>query len=205
MGRFISRDPLEFAGGLNLYRYMDDNPVALLDPFGLAPEKRRVERSLGDQLQVDEADGIVYRPSERGNAPLDVNGDPIELHHRNQRPEGPIDELTVDRHRKNGNQKALHPSRDSEVCHGKEWDRWRRDYWREQWDKGRFKNLPAGPPFHWSGSPDGVEPDESFDLFLIWIITELRAPEIEMAPEPIRPPPTRLPVPDPRLIRVPNF
>jgi RHS repeat-associated protein len=35
-GRFISRDPIGFAGGdINLYAYVGNNPVNLFDPFGL--------------------------------------------------------------------------------------------------------------------------------------------------------------------------
>ena len=32
--RFISEDPGGFFGGINLYRYADDNPVSYKDPFG---------------------------------------------------------------------------------------------------------------------------------------------------------------------------
>lgn len=35
--RFTSSDPIAFEGGLNLYRYANDNPATLSDPFGLAP------------------------------------------------------------------------------------------------------------------------------------------------------------------------
>jgi RHS repeat-associated protein len=35
LGRFISEDPIGFAGGANLYRYVRDNPVTWTDPFGL--------------------------------------------------------------------------------------------------------------------------------------------------------------------------
>jgi RHS repeat-associated protein len=35
-GRFVSRDPIGFAGGdVNLYRYVQNNPVIAIDPFGL--------------------------------------------------------------------------------------------------------------------------------------------------------------------------
>jgi RHS repeat-associated protein len=34
-GRFISRDPIGFAGGLNLYAYCDNDPVDMVDPDGL--------------------------------------------------------------------------------------------------------------------------------------------------------------------------
>jgi RHS repeat-associated protein len=35
VGRFVSEDPIGFAGGLNFYGYVDGNPKEWLDPFGL--------------------------------------------------------------------------------------------------------------------------------------------------------------------------
>ncbi len=35
LGRFISKDPLGFAGGINPYVYASDNPINLTDPLGL--------------------------------------------------------------------------------------------------------------------------------------------------------------------------
>jgi RHS repeat-associated protein len=34
-GRFLTRDPLEYRGGINLYSYVTNNPVNRLDPMGL--------------------------------------------------------------------------------------------------------------------------------------------------------------------------
>jgi RHS repeat-associated protein len=37
-GRFMSRDPLGYAGGDNLYRYVEDSPTHWVDPLGLCDE-----------------------------------------------------------------------------------------------------------------------------------------------------------------------
>jgi len=34
-GRFISKDPIGFSGGINLYSYTAENPINYTDPFGL--------------------------------------------------------------------------------------------------------------------------------------------------------------------------
>ncbi len=34
--RFVSQDPIWFAGGLNWYAYANGNPISLIDPFGLS-------------------------------------------------------------------------------------------------------------------------------------------------------------------------
>lgn len=37
LGRWLSADPIGFAGGLSLYTYVENNPVNLVDPEGLIP------------------------------------------------------------------------------------------------------------------------------------------------------------------------
>ncbi len=82
-------------------------------------------------------------PSKRGNAPIGNDGHPVELHHRNQNPQGPLDEMTRTEHRLGGSFKANHvnvgqlPSQ----IDRKVWRKQQRDYWKTEWDKGRFDGM----------------------------------------------------------------
>jgi RHS repeat-associated protein len=49
-GRFISEDPIRFSGGVNFYRYVGNNPVNLIDPFGLGPWGTGIGAALGGIL-----------------------------------------------------------------------------------------------------------------------------------------------------------
>jgi RHS repeat-associated protein len=58
-GRWLSRDPIEEAGGINLYSYVGGNPMMYVDPLGLAPGdapagvyecKRPVNGKPGDKI-----------------------------------------------------------------------------------------------------------------------------------------------------------
>lgn len=58
-GRFISEDPIGFAGGLNWYSYVDNNPVAAGDPWGLCKDSKYC-RQLLEQI-VRKTNGFVNR------------------------------------------------------------------------------------------------------------------------------------------------
>jgi len=83
-------------------------------------------------------EGTVHRTNlERmkiGYAPLDRDGNPIELHHVGQKPNGPIAELRHSEHRGAGNAGILHKnnSKGSEFYgenNRKNWNKTKKQYW----------------------------------------------------------------------------
>jgi RHS repeat-associated protein len=130
-GRFISRDPA-YAGD-NWYAYCGNNPLGGTDASGLEPTE-------GTKVPDDK---LKYAPIKRGLPPIGDDGNPIELHHRGRDPNGPVDEGTRTDHRGPGNHKMNHPGPNQGVDHGSEWKKWREDYWKREWDRGRFRGLPA--------------------------------------------------------------
>ncbi|WP_419813121.1 HNH/ENDO VII family nuclease [Bacterioplanoides sp.] len=68
----------------------------------------------------------VLLSTERGQPPVGVDGKKIELHHRNQNPDGPLDELTNTTHKN-----VDHPKKVSEIDRNK-FKGERRRYWVER-------------------------------------------------------------------------
>jgi hypothetical protein len=95
----------------------------------------------GGGKKLDPAE-IAAPPAKRGNAPTGADGNPVELHHRGQQPGSPLDEMTQTDHRGKGNFNKNHNNtgqKPSEIDRS-QWRQQQRDYWKREWDSGRFKD-----------------------------------------------------------------
>jgi len=63
IGRFLQVDPIEYAGGINLYAYCLNNPLLFVDPWGLCADSigEKIQRQVQWQLQ---AGGLGKYPGE---------------------------------------------------------------------------------------------------------------------------------------------
>lgn len=87
-----------------------------------------------DWNQLDEKGKTNAQRVKEGKAPLDKNGEQIQLHHIGQRADSPLAELTFDEHRRGGNDSILHDKTKETEVHGagKEnaWKAERESYWK---------------------------------------------------------------------------
>jgi uncharacterized protein RhaS with RHS repeats len=51
-GRFLSEDPIDFAGGINFYAYVQNDPLNLADPLGLRATKAATADCIAQGLQA---------------------------------------------------------------------------------------------------------------------------------------------------------
>jgi len=91
-----------------------------------------------DWNQVDEKGKTNSQRVKEGKAPLDRNGEQIQLHHIGQRADSPLAELTFDEHRRDGNDTILHDKTKETEVHGpgKEnaWKVERESYWKARFE-----------------------------------------------------------------------
>ena len=82
-------------------------------------------------------------PNKRGNAPIGNDGHSVELHHRNQNPNGPLDEMTRTDHRLGDNFKKNHSNTGEEASQidRSAWRTEQKEYWKKEWDSGRFDDM----------------------------------------------------------------
>lgn len=127
-------------------------PSVAEDPIMSAyPRDRRVaggregRRSSDPSPGLQESGAFRWTPEnisrmERGQPPIGVDGRPIELHHRDQDPTGPLDELQSSTH-----QTIDHPERPSRIDR----DRFageRRRYWVERVRQAHGQGQPSDAP-----------------------------------------------------------
>jgi RHS repeat-associated protein len=64
-GRFLSRDPSGYGGGLNLYGFADDNPINEADPSGLQgfDMQHQMDNAASGAQHDDDKDPAAYRAS----------------------------------------------------------------------------------------------------------------------------------------------
>lgn len=91
-------------------------------------------RSDIDWNQVDEKGRTNTERIERGLAPLDKEGNPIELHHIGQREDSPLAELTFKEHRCDGNDTILHDKTKDTETHGEgnTWNSQKQEHWKNR-------------------------------------------------------------------------
>jgi hypothetical protein len=82
-------------------------------------------------------------PRQRGNAPIGDDGHPVEVHHRDQSPEGPLDEMTRTDHRLGDNFSKNHDNtgQTPSLIDRRAFAQERQSYWEKEWDSGRFDFL----------------------------------------------------------------
>lgn len=85
-------------------------------------------------------DDEVLPPEKRGNAPISkIDGEPIEIHHDEQKRFGPFDEMHATDHRYGENYKKNHPNyKKKSKVDRTEFQKWKKEYWMNEWDKGRW-------------------------------------------------------------------
>jgi RHS repeat-associated protein len=77
----------------------------------------------------------------QGRAPVDTGGKPVELHHVDQSPAGPLQEMTQQEHRGPGNYKQNHPkSNEPSQINRKEFAKQRSEYWKQKAEEIKKKD-----------------------------------------------------------------
>lgn len=95
-----------------------------------------------DNMQNRVPNNEVTPPNKRGNAPIsNKDGKPIEIHHNNQEPLGPFDEMHPSDHRYGENYKNNHPNYNGKSKIDRtQFREWKREYWEQEWDNGRWND-----------------------------------------------------------------
>ena len=88
---------------------------------------------INPNIDMDQKDAFGRTNKERmeqGLAPLEKNGNPIELHHIGQKNDSPLAELTQEQHRSKGNYSILHDTKKDSEIDRKAFDNERENHWK---------------------------------------------------------------------------
>lgn len=88
---------------------------------------------INPNIDMDQKDAFGRTNKERmeqGLAPLDKNGNPIELHHIGQKNDSPLAELTQEQHRSKENYSILHDTKKDSEIDRKAFDNERENHWK---------------------------------------------------------------------------
>ena len=83
-----------------------------------------------DLKQEDDFGRTNLERMEQGLAPLDKDGNPIELHHVGQKMDSPLAELTRDEHRGKGNDTVLHNKQKESEINREDFAKERAEHWK---------------------------------------------------------------------------
>lgn len=119
---------------------------SVIDSIGSEEEKNIYENSGVTPKEVNERDALVKNDIDltkeddfgrtnlermkQGLAPLDKDGNPIELHHVGQKMDSPLAELTRDEHRGKGNDTILHNKQKESEINREDFAKERAEHWK---------------------------------------------------------------------------
>ncbi|WP_273760825.1 HNH/ENDO VII family nuclease [Bartonella sp. ML70XJBT.G] len=76
--------------------------------------------------------GTNVERMEAGRAPIGYDGQPVELHHLKQTPDGPLAEVTKAFHNEHNSVIHINPNTMGSAIDRDIFDRWRAKYWKER-------------------------------------------------------------------------
>ncbi|GIP61913.1 hypothetical protein J32TS6_04680 [Virgibacillus pantothenticus] len=107
-----------------------------------AKKVKKIDNPISKRIKARVPNDEVISPTKRGNAPMSKKDNkPIEIHHKDQNPDGPFYEMHPSDHRYGKNDKINHPNKGNpSKIDRKQWRKDRRNYWKSEWDNGRWDN-----------------------------------------------------------------
>ncbi len=125
---------------------IDGYPETVLNCIGSEAESQIYENAKLEPATINDKDALIrtdidydkndyfgktnLERMKEGNAPLDSNNKPIELHHVGQRQDSPLAELTSTEHRGNGNDNILHNKMKESEINREDFGKERAEYWK---------------------------------------------------------------------------